>query len=54
MNKTKKIIVPENIKEGIIDFFLTEKDNRMIVIAKEFGYSTYIINKVVDNHLFLK
>ena len=47
---TNKKYVPEDVKADIIEMFLTENDNRSIVIAERFNYSIYTVNRIISQY----
>tara|TARA_R110002049_G_scaffold309180_1_gene518106 strand:- start:6227 stop:6400 length:174 start_codon:yes stop_codon:yes gene_type:complete len=52
--KFKPNRITEEEKEAIINYFKTEKNNTMPVMAEKFGFSGYIIGKVVTEYYSTK
>ena len=48
--KKKPLIIPFETEKDIIDYFLTNKDNRISVISEHFGISISHINGIIDRH----
>tara|TARA_R110000803_G_scaffold149081_6_gene214524 strand:- start:2289 stop:2474 length:186 start_codon:yes stop_codon:yes gene_type:complete len=51
---TNRKYVPEDVKADIIEMFLTENDNRSIVIAERFNYSIHTVNRIISQYYKLK
>ena len=50
MNKFKQIVVPEEKKEEIINYFKTEKNNTIKELSLVFGLSVYKIGKIITDY----
>lgn len=44
------LIIPADKENEIINYFLTQKDNRVIVISEHFGISIGHINGIIDRY----
>jgi hypothetical protein len=50
----KRLEVTEEEKKEIINFFKTEHNNTMEVLSKKFGFSGYIIGKIISEYYDLQ
>jgi DNA invertase Pin-like site-specific DNA recombinase len=53
-NKPKKKHLSDNDRQKIINFFLTEKNNSVSRIAREFEVTKHQVSGVLDKHLSKK
>ena len=53
-NKQKKKQLSDNYRQKIINFFLTEKNNSVSRIAREFEVTKHQVSGVLDKHLSKK
>lgn len=54
LDKKKPLIIPFEKEKEVIDYFLTNKDNRVSVISEHFGISISNINGIIDRHFKFK
>ena len=50
MSKFKKRIIPEEKVNEIIEYFKTENNNTMKELSNKFGYSTYLVGRVITEY----
>lgn len=46
----KGVSISVNKEKEILEYFKTQKDNRMSVVAKHFEVSEYQVGRILDNH----
>jgi hypothetical protein len=42
--------IPEETKIEIIRYFINEHENSMRVIGEKFGYSSYLVDRIISDH----
>ena len=46
----ERVNVSEEKKQEIVNFFKTNHNNSMPILAKEFGYSTYTVDRIITQY----